>query len=57
MMRQHFIELLDRLNAADREARVWDTKIFVGKLLSQLNPEDQADTVCWLLKMYRARLS
>lgn len=56
-MRQHFIELLDRLNAADREARVWDTKIFVGKLLSQLNPEDQADTVCWLLKMYRARLS
>ena len=57
MMRQHFIELLDQLNASDREARVWDTKIFVGKLVSQLDPEDQADTVCWLLEMHRTRLS
>jgi hypothetical protein len=57
MIRQHFIELLDQLNAADREARVWDTKIFIGKMLNQLNSEDQSDTVCWLLELRRRGLS
>jgi hypothetical protein len=57
-MRDTFLKLVDQLNAADREEKVWNTKIFMGHLLSRLrNSEEQVDTVCWLLEMHRRGLS